>query len=134
MSEGGWSLAAWIDERADDAAFAGLSSILSGKSRGTTGLFSILVGNFLGVEKAPVRYETEGDVRIVEVGRRIRGRVAPIEGNRQGEPVRITNSRYWVSPEITMARAEQGRVRAFGRVWNLEQRSAEICRLDWKGP
>ena len=134
MSEGGWSLAAWIDERADDAAFAGLSRILSGKSRGTTGLFSILVGNFLGVEKAPVRYETEGDVRIVEVGRRIRGRVAPIEGNRQGEPVRITNSRYWVSPEITMARAEQGRVRAFGRVWNLEQRSAEICRLDWKGP
>ena len=134
MSEGGWSLAAWIDERADDAAFVGLSAILSGKSRGTTGLFSILVGNFLGVERAPVRYETKESVRIVEVGRKIRGRVVPIEGKRDGEPVRITNSRYWVSPEITMASAEQGRVRAFGRVWNLEGRSAEICRLDWKGP
>ena len=134
MSEGGWSLAAWIDERADDDAFAGLSEILSGRARGTTGLFSVLVGNFLGVERAPVRYETEGDVRIVEVGRTIRGRVSPIAGARDGQPVRITNSRYWISPEITMASAEQGRVRAFGRVWNLEGRSAEICQFDWKGP
>ncbi len=134
MSEGGWSLAAWIDERADDDAFRGLTEILSGKARGTTGLFSILVGNFLGVARAPVRYESEGDTRIVEVGRKIRGRIAPIPGAEPGQPVRITNSRYWIAPEITMASAEEGRVRAFGRVWNLEGRSAEICRLDWKGP
>ena len=134
MSEGGWSLAAWIDERADDAALQGLSEILSGRARGTTGLFSILVGQFLGVERAPVRYETDGEARIVEVGRKIRGRIAPISGAREGQPVKITNSRYWISPEITMACAEQGRVRAFGRVWNLEGRSAEICQLDWSGP
>ena len=134
MSEGGWSLAAWIDDRADEAAYAGLGRILTGRARGNTGLFSLLVGTHLGVERAAVRYRSEGEARIIEVDRRIRGRVLPIAGATEGEPVRITNSSYWIAPEITLARAEQGRVRAFGRVWNLEGRSAEICQIDWRGP
>jgi hypothetical protein len=36
-----------------------------------------------------------------------------------------------MGPEVTVARAEQGRVRAFGRVWNFEGRSAEICAISW---
>jgi hypothetical protein len=36
--------------------------------------------------------------------------------------------------EVTIAKAIQGRVRAFGRVWDFEGRSGEICQIDWKGP
>jgi hypothetical protein len=43
----------------------------------------------------------------------------------------IVNTEYWMGPEVTVARAEQGRVRAFGRVWNFEGRSAEICAISW---
>jgi hypothetical protein len=34
---------------------------------------------------------------------------------------------------VTVARANQGRLRAFGRIWDFEGRSAEICPIDWKG-
>ena len=27
-----------------------------------------------------------------------------------------------------------GRVRAFNRVWDFDGRSAEICRISWRGP
>jgi hypothetical protein len=57
--------------------------------------------------------------------------VAPIAGKRPGEDVMIVNTEYWMGPEVTVARAEQGRVRAFGRVWNFEGRSAEICAISW---
>lgn len=134
MSEGNWKLGAWIDEQASDEAFDALTRILCGRVRGTTGLFSLLVGEFLGVERAPVHYRNEGEDRVIEVGRKIRGRVTPIAGNRDGKPVRITNSRYWISPEITMASASESRLRAHGRVWNLAGRSAEICAFNWKGP
>ena len=134
MSEGNWSVAAWIDERANDPAFEGLTRILSGKARGTTGLFSVLVGNFLGAERAPVSYQNQGEERIVEVPKRIRGRVVPVPGNAEGQPVTVTNSRYWIAPEIVVATALEGRVRAAGRAWNLSGRSAEICQVDWKGP
>jgi hypothetical protein len=38
-----------------------------------------------------------------------------------------------MGPEVTVAEASQGRVRAFGRVWNFEGRSAEICQIAWEG-
>ena len=134
MSEGNWTVAAWIDERASDEAFDALTDILSGKARGTTGLFSLLVGNFSGTERAAVTYKNEGDSRIIEVPKRIKGHLTPVAGDKDGEPVKITNSRYWISPEIIVAQAVTGKVRVGGRAWNLDGRSAEICQIDWKGP
>jgi hypothetical protein len=43
----------------------------------------------------------------------------------------ISNTGYWVGRDVTIARAEISRVRAFGRNWNFEGRSAELVRLDW---
>jgi hypothetical protein len=43
----------------------------------------------------------------------------------------IRNSEYWIARDIIVARADQSRVRAFGRNWDFAGRSAEICKLDW---
>jgi hypothetical protein len=133
MARGNWKAAAYIDERADEAAFNGLVDIMSGKAKGTTGLFKVLVSEFLGAERAPVVFETEGKTRRLMVGRAIQGEIAPIEGSDGGEVV-VTNTKYWMGPDITVAKANQGRVRAYGRVWDFDGRSAEICQIDWKGP
>ena len=58
----------------------------------------------------------------------------PVEGKDPGEEIVITNTKYWMGPDITVATASKGRVRAFGRVWDFGGRSAEICQIDWKGP
>ena len=134
MGRGNWTVGAYIDERASDKAFSSLVDIFSGRSRGTTGLFSMLVGNFLGAERAPVSFETEGRKRRLVVPKKITGELEPIEGKRPGEDVVVSNTGYWMGAEVTIARAVQGRVRAFGRVWDFEGRSGEICQIDWKGP
>jgi hypothetical protein len=134
MERGNWTLALWIDERADDAQFEAIEAIFSGARRGTTGLFKLLVGTYLGAERAPVEFVTDGETRSLSVGRYIQGAVAPISGQRAGEEVAIVNSQYWMGPEVTVAEASKGRVRAFGRVWNFEGRSAEICQVRWEGP
>jgi hypothetical protein len=134
MARGNWTAAAYIDERASDAAFEKLSSIFSGKARGTTGLFSILVSQFLGAERAPVNFERDGEKRRLVVPKKIIGEVEPISGKDPGSHVVITNTEYWMGPDIVVAKANQGRVRAFGRVWDFDGRSAEICTIDWRGP
>jgi len=134
MERGNWSLALWIDERATDEQFAVLESIFSGGRKGTTGLFKLLVGQYLGAERAPIAFVLEGDTRTFSAGRAIKGAVAPIKGARNGEPVVIVNTEYWMGSEVTVAEASLGRVRAFGRVWNFEGRSAEICDISWVGP
>lgn len=134
MARGNWTVAAYIDERASEPAFASLVEILSGKARGTTGLFALLVGNFLGAERAPVLFETSGRRRRLTVPKKIVGELEPIEGKRPGEDVIVSNTGYWMGSEVTIAKAIQGRVRAFGRVWDFDGRSGEICQIDWKGP
>ncbi len=80
MARGNWMAAAYIDERADEAAYDALVAIFSGAARGTTGLFSVLVSDFKGAERAPVAFETEGTTRRLTVGRAIKGAVHPVAG------------------------------------------------------
>jgi hypothetical protein len=134
MGRGNWKAAAYIDERASEKAYDGLIKIFSGKARGTTGLFGVMVSEFLGAERSPVSYETVGKTRHLVVGKKINGAITPISGKHPDTEVVVTNTEYWMGPDITIAQADKGRVRAFGRVWDFDGRSAEICQIDWKGP
>ncbi len=134
MGRGNWKVALFIDERADDAAYNAICDIFSGKAKGTTGLFSVLVGEIIGVERQPVSYETEGKTRHITVGRKIQGVVHPVPGKSADEDIVIKNTQYWMGPDITVATATKGKVRSHGRVWDFDGRSAEICQIDWHGP
>jgi hypothetical protein len=134
MARGNWKVALFVDDRASEEAYDALVTIMSGKARGTTGLFSILVSEFLGHERQPVTYENEGKTRRLMVGKRIQGEVVPVVGADPEKDLVITNSQYWMGADITVATAQKSRLRAFGRVWDFEGRSAEICQIDWHGP
>jgi hypothetical protein len=131
MSRGNWTAGLYVDDKASIHAVKALTRIFTGRAGGSTHLLSILVGRFLGVQQAPIIYRTEGETRIFSVEKIIDGAVTPITGKKKDEPVVIRNSEYWIAPDITVARADKSRVRAFGRNWNFAGRSAEICRLDW---
>ena len=133
MSRGNYTLAGFIDERASEPAFDALTEIFSGKAQGTTGLLSVLVSTNLGFECSPIDYVNDGTKRRLAVGKHILGEVEPVMGKDPSKPVTIKNSDYWPASEITVARANKGRVRAFGRVWDFDNRSAEILALNWKG-
>lgn len=135
MSRGNWTAGVFVDERASIYQLKALTRIFTGQAGGTTGLLKILVGNFLGVRQAPISYRVEDDeTRIFRIENVVDGVVRPIPGKQRGEKVVIRNSEYWIAPDITVARAEKSRMRAFGRNWNFAGRSAELCRLDWGGP
>ena len=134
MGRGNWKVALFIDERSTEAQYEALVNIFSGAAKGTTGLFQILVGEILGHERQPVSYETEGKTRHITVGRKIQGVVTPVGGQDQDKDIVITNTQYWMGPDITVASASKGKLRAYGRVWDFDGRSAEICQIDWHGP
>jgi hypothetical protein len=134
MSRGNWTAGLFLDERASIYAEKAIGKIFSGKVGGTTGLLDILVGKFLGIQRAPISYEVRDRTRLFQIPRIIEGAVTPIPGKSPEADTVISNSQYWIAPEITVAKAEKSRMRAFGRNWNFAGRSAEICKLDWRGP
>lgn len=134
MSRGNWTAGLFLDERASIYAEKAIARIFSGKAGGTTGLLDILVGRFLGMERAPITYEVKDRTRIFQISKIIDGAVTPISGKDGENDTVITNSQYWIAPEIIVAKSDKSRMRAFGRNWNFAGRSAEICKLDWRGP
>lgn len=134
MGEGNWKAASYIDNRADDAQFKALEAIFSGNAKGTTGLFRLLVAEYYGSFPEEVIIRQEGEVRSVVVGRKIVGAVEPVGGADPEKQLQVTNTKYWMGADITVAKSLKGKVRDFGRVWNLDGRSAEICQIEWAGP
>ncbi len=134
MGEGNWKVGLYVDERANDAAFDGICQIFSGQAGGTTGLFTMLVSEILGVQREKVDIVRDGSKRGIYIGRKISGEIEMIEGQDPEHPVMISNSKYWMGPDIIAAQGLKSRVRDYGRVWDFGGKSAEICPIDWKGP
>ena len=134
MAEGNWKVAAYVDESASGKAYNGILQIFSGAAGGTTGLFTMLVSEIIGAERAPVQIERDGNRRRITIGRKIQGEIEAITGASPDHPVMITNSKYWMGPDIVAARGLKSKVRDYGRVWDFGGKSAEICAIDWKGP
>ena len=134
MARGNWTVGLYIDENADDAATEALTNILAGKVKGSTGLFSMLVSNVLGVKKVPIEYETDGRTRRFSIPKLVEGAIEPIPGKDSNSNVMIENTQYWMGSPVTISRALKGRVRDWGRVWDFEGRSAEYLRITWSGP
>jgi len=134
MAEGDWKVAAYVDERASQAAYNGLLQILSGSAGGTTGLFTMLVSEIIHAEREKVEIVRDGNKRSIVVGRKIQGEIEMLTGRDPSQPVVMTNTKYWMGPDVIAARGLKSRVRDFGRVWNFDGKSAEICAIDWKGP
>jgi hypothetical protein len=134
MAEGDWKVAAYIGENASQKAYNGLLKILSGAAGGTTGLFTMLVSEIIGAERAPVEIERDGNRRRLTIGRYIQGEIEMLQGASPEHPVMITNSRYWMGPDIVAARGLKSKVRDYGRMWDFGGKSAEVCAIDWSGP
>ena len=133
MAEGGWTVALYVDESANDAQTSALEMILSGQAGGTTGLLRLLVANFLGTKKVPVSYQVDGHIRSVQAGKAILASIEPIGGVNPEEHVTIQNSKYWMSSTITIAKGLKSRLRDFGRNWDFEECSAQVIDIAWQG-
>lgn len=134
MAEGDWKVAAYVDEKATQKAYNGILKILSGAAGGNTGVFHFLVSEIIGAEREKVIIEKDGRRRRIIVGRKIQGEIEMIEGKDRDTPVSIENSTYWMGPVVFPAIGLRSKVRDYGRVWNLEGKSAEIVPIDWFGP
>lgn len=137
MGEGGWQVALYIDERANDSAFAALQKIFTGAAGGSLGILSLLVSEVLGTQRAKLDFaETKTGWRMTAAAAEQKiadCAIDRIAGQREGEDVMIRNSQYWVAPDVVVAAGGKSRVRAFGRVWDFSGQSAEYAKVSWRG-
>ena len=91
MTDGNWRLGLFVDERATDEQMAKLVDVFSGQLGGPMAGLIPLVGEILGVERAPIEVEHDGLRHSVRVGDAIDFEIEDIVpfGIETGEPVRF---------------------------------------------
>ncbi len=116
MSDGNWRLGVFIDAAASDAQAEKLGGVFSGALGGPMEALGPLIGENLGVERAPIVVREEGLSHSVQIGDAIDFEVEDVVpfGVQTGEPVRLTGVFHPAGSELTVAHATRSQINAFG--------------------
>ncbi len=116
MTEGNWQLGMYVDDQATDEQFDKLVKVFSGQIGGPMAALAPLIGQVVGVERAPIEFSGEGLRHGVRVGNAIDFEVEDIVpfGKEDGTPVRFDGMGHPVAPDLTMAEARRSQIDAFG--------------------
>jgi hypothetical protein len=116
MSEGNWRLGVVIDSAASDEQAEKLGGVFSGALGGPMEALGPLVGENLGVERAPIEVTEDGLRHSVRIGDMVDIEIEDVVpfGVESGEPAKITGIFHPAGSELTISRATRSSVNAFG--------------------
>jgi hypothetical protein len=116
MTEGNWKLGLFIDDQASDEQAEKLGQVFGGQLGGPMEGFVPLVGEMLGVERAPIEIRHEGVEHSVRVGDAIDFAIDDIVpfGVETGEPIRFQGMFHPAGSNLTIGEAKRSKINAFG--------------------
>ena len=134
MGEGGWKVGLIVDDGADEKQKDALTAIASGQAGGAMANLAPMIGNFLGVETAPVKIEGSGKNWAVSAGRLIDESVEGAAGL-GGEQMYLDGTGHPASTKLGLGRAQKSHVHAFGIDWDQEdgRNNGHFAPFNWSG-
>jgi hypothetical protein len=132
MADGNWTLAAYIDERADEKQAAALAAILGGAEGGPMAAFAPLVGKHLGAKKVPIKFGINGKIRSVEIPNIMHVAVEPLpSAHPSGETWAAAG--HPVAPDrLAFAMGAQGNwVADHGMRWDNSGKNGHYAPISW---
>ena len=116
MTDGNWRLGVFIDAAASDEQADKLGAVFSGALGGPMQALGPMVGESLGVERAPIEVREDGLRHSVRIGDAVDFEIEDIVpfGSESGQPARLTGIFHPVGSELTVARATRSKIDAFG--------------------
>lgn len=130
MTDGNWTVALYLDERATPEQAEALGGIFSGQAGGHLANLGPLIGTVAGVSTAPITFESRNGTRRVRVGEVLEAGVEELTG---GDAAIIRNAQFGaVTQPLRQGKSE--RVRYDGH-WTAEasDRNAFLADFRYEG-
>jgi len=120
MIKGNWSVGLIVDDRATTEQRDAITAIASGSAGGPMAGLAGLIGKFLGVESAPIRFGREGTKWSVTAAKFVDMAAQPAMGINPDatEPLQLSNTGHPASDRLSLAHAIKSHVDALGMKWN----------------
>jgi hypothetical protein len=131
MAEGNWTVALYVDERADGPQREALTAIFSGAAGGTMGNLAPLISTVLGVVSAPIHWQAEDRRRSIEIPGRMAMGVVAVPGAVLNEAIWARNAHPFAS-EVAMAVGTEGSTWVdYGMRWDNSGKNGHYAPIDW---
>ena len=118
MTDGNWTAALYLDNRASPPQAEALTAIFSGQAGGHLANVAPLIGTVAGVASAPIQFSSDGKHRRVAVGEILRVSVEEMTGMDGASPIVIANPLLGaVTQPIRQARSSE---LAYRGHWSFE--------------
>ena len=116
MTDGNWRLGVFVDANASDEQAEKLGAVFGGQLGGPMEALGPLIGENLGVERAPIEVREEGLRHSVRIGEAVDFEIEDVVpfGVESGEPARLTGIFHPAGSELTISRATRSAINAFG--------------------
>ena len=120
MGKGNWSIGLIADDRASAEQRDAIAAIASGTAGGPMAALSGLVGKFLGVEAAPIRFNRDGLKWAVAASRFVDMSAEGVKGINPdaSEPLHLDNTGHPAADRFALAKASKSHVHALGLEWD----------------
>jgi hypothetical protein len=133
MTDGNWRMGVLMDEAASDEQAEKLGAVFGGQLGGPMGGLAPLIGENLGMDRVPMEFVSEGgrhSLRMGDAGSVEIEDVVPF-GVETGEAGRLTGIFHPVGSELTIAKAGDTKVSAFGLEPALAGQSGFSHEFSW---
>jgi hypothetical protein len=137
MGKGNWSVGVIVDARASAEQHDALTAIASGSAGGPMAALSALVGTFLGVESAPIRFGRSGVEWSVTAPGLVDIAAKPAMGLNPDatEPIHLENTGHPATDRFALAHAVKSQVTALGLSWQdmSGKNHGQYGPFSWRG-
>jgi hypothetical protein len=136
MGKGNWSVGVIADERATAEQREALTAIASGSGGGPIAALGPLVGKFLGVASAPIKFDRKGAKWSVTAAKLLDMSAEAAMGLNPDntEPLYLDNTGHPAANRFALARALESHVDALGMRWSdtSGKNNGQFAPFNWR--
>lgn len=132
MADGNWTVALYLDERADEQQRQALQAIFSGQVGGIMGGFAPLIGTVLGIKFVPITFQKAGTRRTLEMPGVAHLAVHALPSAAADKEMWAVDAHPFNLQGVAMAAGDQGSTwEDFGTRWDNSGKNAHYAPINW---
>lgn len=133
MADGNWKVGLFVGDNASAEQVAAIGKVASGELGGPMAMVAPLIGEFLGVEQAPIRIVDADGTHSVKIGSDVDMEVQEQRFPDLPEPTRLTNVAHPANTTLTVAPATRAQISGFGISFGEAGTSGFAAPVSWSG-
>jgi len=131
MAQGNWSVALYLDERADEQQRQALQSIFTGAVGGPLATLTPLISTVLGAKTVPITFHKEGKRRSIDIPSVMQMAVRALPSLNPDEEIWAKNAHPFASSVSLAVGEEKSTWADYGMRWDNSGKNGHYAPISW---